>query len=264
MSGSTDEVRTGQLLSWWPGTFDRAKAAEILTVLDLGFTPKSVEVNPGPRAGKVRPVRWGPGAVEVLADPAPFSWSIVAGNGWGQPNIQQGPLLECDRLDSGPSPMPASTVEALIQLDGFTLGAEGDTYDRDWESETDVGNYETFGRPHSHLPRGVPYLGDETIDVSGNAGRLSFAPGLRMWAGTDVWFGPAAGRVMDYAKVPTIPVGTLTGLPNDRYHLHLFDLGDPIEEIREKQAALRAHLDWDRIEAEAPSDDEMRRLRADD
>ncbi|MCE1178321.1 MAG: hypothetical protein LWW86_04735 [Micrococcales bacterium] len=237
------------LLCWWPDSLSRMVVADVLTSHPLGFEPTWVQLNY--YEGGSREVPFGPAAREALAGDGPMSWKIETERGWEGPSVGHNRTLHVDLVKAGRS-LPTSTIEVLAQLDGFTIGLRGDAADHVWQSEKSLGNYRVFGRPYEHLPTYRDRHGRERVDISGNPGRDSETVGLRMWAASDIWFGPEAGRALDYSRIHTIPVGALTELPNDRWHLHLYDLYDPIDEIRRKQSALRAHLDWDRLEAEAP------------
>jgi hypothetical protein len=146
---------------------------------------------------------------------------------------------------SGSAPTE-SLVSAALELPGLIGGASGDATDARWQGETQINHYRMwFDGPWEHLPRTTDEWGDEIIDVSGNPGRITNVPGMRLWAAQDLWFGPGAALVIDHEAVATLPVGRVTDLGEGRWHVRLWDDGASLEEIRSAQQALRDHLGYD-------------------
>ncbi len=143
----------------------------------------------------------------------------------------------------------SARIEALTAHPAFTVAVYGDRDDCSWQGETSVSNYRMFKRPYEHLPRTVDRRGREVIDVSGNSGRLRETLGMRLWAGAQVWFGPAADAIVGLDRVRSLPVGEVSELSGGRVHVRLFEVGDPMGEVREKQRIFEEWLRFDELEA---------------
>lgn len=248
-------VKISTSFNWWPGARSAAEVGDLLFSHDLGFEPNRVHFRV---AGVDIDTAFDARGHAVLKDSTVSHWSIlIEPEEWGAPAIRGGHQTTLESMDFDGGVPPMETLDALARTEGFTLGTRGDGNDSVWQGETSINNYQVYKRPYDHLPTvWDPVWKRDEIDVRGNPGRMSHTVGMRPWAGTDVWFGPAAARVMDYERVPTIPVGQLRSLGDDVWHLHLYDLDEPEAAIREKQAALREHLQWDEIEEDTPRREE--------
>ncbi len=143
----------------------------------------------------------------------------------------------------------AGQVERLTSHPAFTSAMLGDEDDRLWQGQRKISRYRQTGRPYEHLPRTVDRRGREVIDVSGNSGRLRETLGMRLWAGAQVWFGPAADAIVGLDRVRSLPVGEVSELSGGRVHVRLFEVGDPMGEVREKQRIFEEWLRFDELEA---------------
>lgn len=252
MSGPT-EPRDVTIFTYLPGIVDVRRVCDLVRSCDLGFRPTGVRIR-----------AWGADQVEAAYDDAVWDRILATPDvhGFALESEGSSPSLECDVFPvgtevmvSGVRPSP-SLVERLVDLPGLLGGASGDHTDASWQGEEDPEHYRMwFDGPWEHLPRTTNEWGEEVIDVSGNPGRDTDVPGMRLWAAQDVWFGPASAVAIDYDRIASLPVGAVTDLGGGRYHVRLWEDGTPIEEIRKAQQVLRDHLAYDAAEAR---EDEIR------
>ena len=152
-------------------------------------------------------------------------------------------------------PANLCAVDHLATVPGFIMGAAGDAEDFVWQSETSIDYYETFKRPHEHLPRREGVFGIE-IDTSKNPGRASMwvEHGITLWATASLWFGRPSFSYFSEEKLLSSPVGTVTVLPNsDTIRIDLYDpTTDNEDVIRERQRVFRDWMNYDKLETELP------------
>ncbi len=248
MSGPT-EPRDFTIFTFLPGSVDVRRLCALARSTDLGFVPTGVRVR-----------AWGADQVE-----APYDgdiWEQITGtpevHGFALETEGTTPSFSCDVFPVGTEIMVSGTpptqdlVDRLVGLPGLLGGASGDHTDAMWQSEEDPEHYRLwFDGPWEHLPRTTNEWGEEAVDVSGNPGRDTDVPGMRLWAAQDLWFGPASALVVDLDAIGTLPVGHVTDLGEGRWHVRLWEDGAPLEEIRKAQQALRDHLGYDAAELRA-------------
>lgn len=132
-------------------------------------------------------------------------------------------------------------IEACSRYDGFTFGAVGDGKDAMWQGEDQPSNFELDSLAVPDLPRVFDSRGRERLDVSGNVGRWFDTFGARLWAGSRMWFGRAFDPVISLDRVRSLPVGELSDGPHGGIQVRLFEPGDPLEVVRERQ---RVVVEW--------------------
>lgn len=247
------EPRDWTVFTYLPGSLDLRRACELVRAAELGFRPNEVSI-----------IAWGAETVTVPYDDSAWDTILTTPEAYGFRLETDGsdPSLDCSLsttdctvMVSG-APRTESLIAALLSVPGLLAGASGDATDAHWQGETYPNHYRMwFDGPWEHLPRIVDKRGRELIDVSGNPGRITEVPGLRLWPAQDVWFGPSASLAVDHAAVPSLPVGRVTDLGDGRYHVRLWEDGAPLTEIRAAQQALRDHLGYQAAEARS---DEIR------
>lgn len=247
------EPRDWTVFTFLPDAVDVAGAAELVRRSGLGFDPATVRLGVLGEESVELPYDdavW-PRIIDtadltlidlesgLLAPAAHWSWSDTSVEFW----ISRVRATE-------------SLLRALLDTPGLLGGAAGDATDARWQGETEVNHYRMwFDGPWEHLPRTTDEWGDEVVDVSGNPGRITEVPGMRLWPAQDLWFGPSSALVIDHAAIATLPVGQVTDLGAGRYHVRLWEDGTPIDDIRKAQQTLRDHLGYD---AAAERADEIR------
>ena len=145
----------------------------------------------------------------------------------------------------------ARAVELFSVHDAFTFGAVGDDDDAMWQGEDQPTKFELDGLEVPDLPRVVGRRGDERLDVSGNVGRWFDTFGARLWAGSRMWFGKAFDPVISLDRVRSLPVGEVSDGPNGGVRVRLFEPGDSLEVVRERQRAVVEWLGFRRLEKHA-------------
>ncbi|TDO50504.1 hypothetical protein EV651_120192 [Kribbella sp. VKM Ac-2571] len=247
------EPRNWTVFTFLPGSLDLRRACELVRSIELGFRPSEVTIS-----------AWGSGGITVPYDGAVWDTILSTPEAYGFRLETDGsdPSLDCTlsstdcQLMVSRAPSADSFIAALLNVPGLLAGASGDASDAHWQGETNPNHYRMwFDGPWEHLPRVIDEWGDEIIDVSGNPGRITEVPGLRLWPAQDLWFGPAAALAIDYEAIPGLPVGRVTDLGNGRYHVRLWEDGTPLTGIRKAQQALRDHLGYQAAEDRA---DEIR------
>lgn len=254
MSTPTEQTRIWSVFTFLPGSLSVADGARLVSDVDLRFTPT-----------KVRLLIRGDDDLEPMLDLGQLPELIASQDDcWGlELDDDQVPSanlsIDATRVRSQLSlhgrvaPDPR-LVSALVAHPGFIAGAAGDNVDVRWQSETSPDHYRMwYDGPWEHLPRTLDEVGREVIDVSGNPGRMTDVPGMRLWAAQDTWFGPDSSVVIDVSAVATLPVGRVSDLGHGRWHVRLWEDGAPLEEIRKAQQVFREHLRYD--EAPAREDD---------
>jgi hypothetical protein len=235
------EPREWTVFTFLPGSIDVARACALSRA--AGFDPATVRVS-----------RLGEEPIELPYDGQ--VWQTVAAT----PDVT-GLDLESGTLQPGANWSWTDTrvqfwlsrvrptddlVRGLLDSPGLLGGASGDATDARWQGETRINHYRMwFDQPWEHLPRTTDEWGDEVIDVSGNPGRITDVPGMRLWAAQDLWFGAASSLVLDLEALPSLPVGQVSDLGGGRWHVRLWEDGASLEEIRKAQQVLRDHLRYD-------------------
>lgn len=254
MSTPTEPARVRTDFEFLHGSPDLSGAVALLRAAERGFTPREVTVTqsgPTPVAFPFDDSAW----ERILATPGAWGFDLDMGD-------LEEPRLGC-RAGSvhtevqltGIEP-PEGLVAVLLDTPGLIMGVRGDDEDARWQGEQNPNHYRMwYGGEWEHLPRTVDKRGRERIDISGNPGRITSVAGLTLWAGQDLWFGPAAALVIEYDAIGTLPVGQVTDLGEGRFHVRLWEDGTPLEEVRKAQQVLRDHLGYD---AAAARVDEIR------
>ena len=247
------EPRPWTIFTFLPGAVDVRRLCDLARTTDLGFRPTSVRIR-----------SWGADQVEAPYDAA--TWDTILGvpevHGFELETDGAEPSLsayvfpvQAEVMVSGAAPT-AEFLAAALDLPGLVGGASGDATDARWQGETNPNHYRLwYDGAWEHLPRTTDEWGDEIIDVSGNPGRITDSPGMRLWAAQDLWFGPGAALVVAYDAIASLPVGRVTDLGEGRWHVRLWEDGTALEDVRTAQQALRDHLGYD---AAAAREDEIR------
>jgi hypothetical protein len=231
------------VFTFLPESVDVAGAAELLRRSGLGFDPTTV------RLGVI-----GEESVELPFDDA--AWTQITGtadlsdieleSGLLAPSAHWSWSATSIQFSVSRVRLTDSLLRALLDTPGLLGGASGDATDARWQGETQVNHYRMwYDQPWEHLPRTTDEWGDEVIDVSGNPGRITDVPGMRLWPAQDLWFGPSSALVIDHAAIASLPVGQVTDLGHGRYHVRLWEDGTPLEGVRKAQQSLRDHLGYD-------------------
>jgi hypothetical protein len=255
------EPRDWTVFTFLPGSLDVAHASALSRA--IGFDPTTVRIS-----------QIGEEPTEVPYDDHIWQAIIERPDVSGF-DLESGPLQPSANWSWSASSVqfwlsrvrpPQDLLTRLLDSPGVLGGASGDATDARWQGETQINHYRMwFDGPWEHLPLTTDEWGDEIIDVSGNAGRITDVPGMRLWAAQDLWFGPASALIIDHDAIPSLPVGQVTDLGDGRYHVRLWEDGTPLEEVRKAQHLLRDHLGYD---AAADREDEIRAAltagRADD
>jgi len=142
-------------------------------------------------------------------------------------------------------------VDVCSEHDKFTFGAVGDGGDARWQGESSISKFELDGLEVPDLPRVVGRRGREVLDVSGNVGRWFDTFGARLWAGSRMWFGKAFDPVIPLDRVRSLPVGEVSDGPNGGVRVRLFEPGDSLQVVRERQRAVVEWLGFRRLEEHA-------------
>jgi hypothetical protein len=247
------EPRQWTVFTFLPGSLDVPRLCDLVRTCELGFDPTVVRIR-----------SWGADQLEAPYDDA--VWARIVGtpdvHGFALESDGAEPSLsadvfpvEAEVMIAGVAPT-SSFLTAVLELPGLVGGASGDATDARWQGETEINHYRMwYDGPWEHLPRTTDEWGDEIIDVSGNPGRITEIPGMRLWPAQDLWFGPGSALVISYDAVATLPVGRVTALGEGRYHVRLWEDGTPLDDVRKAQQALRDHLGYDAAEAR---EDEIR------
>jgi hypothetical protein len=136
---------------------------------------------------------------------------------------------------------------------GLVAALLADDQDVFWQSADMPNEYEVSGKSHDRLPKYTdPTTGWEKIDISRNPGRRTPVPGMWLLAASRMWFGPPAFSVLDRERLRAFPDGSVTERPDRIVEVRLFDLAEPIDEIRGKQRRFRDWMGYDDIERRAP------------
>ena len=237
------EPRDWTVFTFLPGSLDVPRLCDLVRSVELGFRPTEARIRV-----------WGADQVEVPYDDAVWDTIVATPEVYGFALETNGstPSLDCNawpresELMVSDVPPTSSLMEALVNAPGLLGGASGDSNDALWQGETHPNHYRMwFDGPWEHLPRSTDKWGREISDVSGNPGRTTNVPGMRLWAAQDTWFGPASALIIDHAAIPSLPVGRVTDLGGGRYHIRLWEDGTPLDEIRAAQQQLRDHLGFD-------------------
>jgi len=236
------------------GSLDLRRVGALLQASGLGFTP--VEARILVHGDEALEVPYDETVWERIAT-TPDAYGFELNSGLEGPSVSCGLRpVEDEVMVSETTPDP-QLVETLAGLPGLLGGASGDFEDARWQGETSPNHYRMwFDGPWEQLPRTIdPRTGKEIIDVSGNPGRITDLPGMRLWAAQDLWFGPASALLIDHDAIATLPVGRVTDLGGGRYHVRLWEDGTSLDDIRKAQQTLRDHLRYD---AAAARQDEIR------
>ncbi|RLV48174.1 hypothetical protein D9V37_19070 [Nocardioides mangrovicus] len=259
-SGPIDPARLWNLFSFVPGSRPLSVWVDVLRRLPLSFTPTRVRVRvPGEDVPDIGfdDDTWHrsstlEGATSVRLEQVENAGRdderVVAVLQVTVARVVHEVLLS--HVEANPE-----LLAALLEAPGLIGGSRGDEQDATWQGETQPQHFE-FWYPHDwqHLPRTTDRHGREIIDVSGHPGRISNVVGWRMWAAQDDWYGPGARLYVDLDALATLPLGEVTDLGEDRWHVRLWPDGASFEQIRTAQATLREHLGYD---AAAARDDEI-------
>lgn len=197
------ERRCWTVFSFVADSLDLGAVTALVRETDLGFTPAMARVRVLGEPDAEMPFGddvWD----RVMSTEGAYGF-VLSGPGGADPSFDAAVLsLSTEVMLSEAWPTP-SLLESLVTAPGLIGGARGDATDAHWQGEDQVNQYRMwFDGPWEHLPRTIDSWGDEVIDVSGNPGRITQVPGLRLWAAQDVWFGPeAAGRPARTRRRPT-------------------------------------------------------------
>jgi hypothetical protein len=245
------EPRDWTVFTFLPGSVDVIRACALSR--SLGFEPESVRIT-----------QWGEEPTElpyaddvwqrIAETPDVNAFDLesgllqpAAGWSWTDTAVQ----FSLSRVRPA-----ADLLDRLLDTPGLLGGASGDATDARWQGETEINHYRMwFDGPWEDLPRTTDEWGDEIIDVSGNPGRITDVPGMRLWPAQDLWFGPASALAIEHDAIASLPVGEVQDLGGGRYHVRLWDDGTPLDDIRKLQQTLRDHLGYDAASARA---DEIR------
>lgn len=229
------------------GSLDAADVGALHRSAGFGFTPTTVTI----RAIGADPVElpYDDGVWDRIAGTADLR-AVDFESGLLQPSLGWSWTPTHVQLWLADAPAPEGLLSALLAAPGLFGGAAGDGTDQRWQGETNPQHYRMwFDGPWEHLPRTTDRRGREIIDVSGNPGRMTDVPGMRLWAAQDVWFGPAAALVIDHAAIPgldtALDTARVTDLGDGRWHVRLWEDGTPLPEIRRAQQAVRDQLGFD-------------------
>lgn len=228
-----------------PGSLEGQRLADLVVNSGIDFQPGSAEVDG-------RRVRLGSIAdLEAALDPADPNLTIhgdeivlsTAGLG-GMPG--QVIIIESERHT------PFGVLERAKRAPGFTTALVGDGDDVFWQSTEHLSTYELYGRDTVSLPT----VWDEVfqrpkIDVSRNPGRRVSIPGMWLWPTAQMWFGPPAFSIVDRDRLISTPVGKVRSFADGTVHVALFDLGTPIDEVRQLQSSFRSWMAFDALEKDA-------------
>jgi len=231
------------VFTFLPGSIDVPAACALTRAVDLGFIPTTVRIST--LRGEPLELPFDDDVWDaVVATPEVITLGLESGllqpaANWSWSNTSVQFWL------SGVRPTD-TLLHGLLGSAGVLGGASGDATDARWQGETVINHYRMwFDKPWEDLPRVTDKWGEEVIDVSGNPGRITEVPGMRLWAAQDVWFGPASTLMIAYDAIPTLPVGHVTDLGEGRWHVRLWEDGTPLEEVRKAQQVLRDHLGFD-------------------
>lgn len=253
------EPSDGTVFTFLPGSVDVVGACALLRAAPLGFEPTIVRVSLLGEESVELP--YDDDVWQKVTDTAEVT-DLELESGILQPSASWSWTRTSTQFWLADVPPHEALLEALLDTPGLLGGASGDTTDARWQGETKLNHYRMwFDGPWEHLPRTTDGRGREIVDVSGNPGRITEVPGMRLWPAQDVWFGPAASLVVDLDEIATLPVGRVTALGEGRWHVRLWEDGASVEEIRKAQQVLRDHLGYDA--AEARKDDIHSALTAD-
>ena len=253
MSTPTDPTRLWSVFTFLPGSLSAVEVARLGLEVDLGFAPAGARLRVlGDDDVDTAFDSDLPARIAALADCTGFDVDgaepLTGSFGFDtwRTNVQ---------VSLRPAAPDPRLVRALVMHPGFIAGASGDAEDERWQSEDNPNHYRMwFDGPWEHLPRTTDDVGREVIDVSGNPGRMTDVPGMRMWAAQDTWFGAASALMIDHAAIASLPVGRVTDLGGGCWHVRLWEDGATLDEIRKAQQTLRDHLRYDEATAR---DDEI-------
>jgi hypothetical protein len=235
------------VFTFLPGSVDVARAGDLLASGGLGFEPQTVRVSVLGEEAIERP--YDDGVWQSLRETSGVI-AIDLESGLLQPSATWSWTDTGVQVSISDVPAPAALVDRLVDVPGLLGGASGDATDARWQGETEISHYRMwYDQPWEHLPRTTDEWGDEIIDVSGNPGRVTDVPGMRLWAAQDLWFGPGSALVIAHDAIATLPVGRVTDLGDGRWHVRLWEDATPLEEVRKAQQVLREHLGYDAAEA---------------
>ncbi len=228
---------------------DNQVVLDLVSSLDFEGRATQVYYDPGGSAA-IRRMRYGPDVFDRLSGQEFASLEVTDHRGevlLSHMFLDEFLLRELS-FDEVFGDWPAR-LERLTAHPAFTTAVFGDSDDWLWQGQESICRYQQTGREYEHLPRTVDEWGEEVIDVSGNPGRLRNTLGMRLWAGAQVWFGPAADAIVGLDRVRSLPVGEVSELSGGRVHVRLFEVGDPIGQVREKQRIFEKWLRFDELEA---------------
>lgn len=146
-------------------------------------------------------------------------------------------------------------IDSLACHGGFNAAYVTDADDMFWQSQTEIANYELFGRSHSQLRKMIePQTGRKIIDISENAGRRSLFPHFYLQAAAKMWFGGSALRYISEARLLSYPnAENVTQLACGPISVELYE--DPFSAAeptnRARQAEFRKWVGFDQLEARA-------------
>ncbi len=222
----------------------------------LGFEPKAVSIGGIYRRNVPFEGEASLRQVESRASLNSLKLEGRAGIGGSFLNIvttPEGALTVNWRLEEAATP-PRKYLDELAGRPDFVAGYCVSMDDRRWQSESLVANYESFERPHDHLPKVKVANSQYEIDLRYNPGRWSAIP--RMWLASAwrMWFGRHAFAYLPRERLITFPEARQVDLlPSGSVFIELYESAFEcgLSENRARQHAFRAWMGMDELEAAA-------------
>lgn len=238
-------------ITYVPGAQDGAAFARLLARhSDLGFRPEKIRYS---AAGRSRSTAFSDSALTRVSESQGVENVEVDGPD-GSIGFGHVGSLQAHQVNGvTPGLPPSGLLEEAVAMPGFIAALVADDEDVFWQSADMPNTYDVHGMSHQDLPKYTdPTTGWEKIDLSGNPGRRTPVPGMWLLAASRMWFGPQAFSVLDRELLVSFADGSVTERPDGIVEVQLFDLTEPIDEVRAKQRRFREWMGYDDIERRAP------------
>ncbi len=232
-----------------PNSLSPRSFVDLITGQALGFTPTVLRSD---QVGRDTELAFDERSRNALAAETQSAWARVEGPDGSLQLLEMGRWpLQVMILTTQDLP-PRDFLDAASAYDGFTTWVVGDGEDMFWQSADQTNTYDVHGLNWEHLPTiNDPIFDRPKIDTSANPGRGTPIPGMWLWAGAEVCFGPGAFKIFDRLKVLEVPCLQMVERHDSSVVVSFYQVGDDVPTIRAAQQALRSWLDYDGVEVKA-------------